>query len=529
LLVERKDKSAVERLQRLSVEATNAKVRLQTLCTLDEVGALTFQDVKAAARDRHPAVREHAVRVAALFARDFAAPSRDIGGQAELYSLANDPDARVRYQMAFTLGAPVWEENMAGVLLAGLALKDFETPGMQTAIMSSAPRHVELLLHFALVGEGVGRVSPALVEQLIGLAVALNKQKAVASALESIAYAPLGQTVSWKFNALASLLDGLERRNKTLRQFAAECGPEVQGAVEELEKLFLSARVLAASNNAEEEERLASIRLLARGPKGHDEDLKRLGHLLGAQNSSAIQKAALASLARQKDRAAADVLLGGWKEQGPALRLEVLNVLLGRVDWCRALLAAVQKGEIPAGQIGAAFQQKLLNHSDGTVKQRAGKLFTATSKDRGTLLKQYASVAKLTGDATKGMALFRQQCATCHKLRGEGSEVGPDLGALAGKDVHTLLVAILDPNQSVEVRYTSYSAVVKDGREVSGIIAAETAGSITLRAPGGREETLLRTELGSFTGSGLSLMPEGLEKGLAPQDMADLLAALAGR
>jgi putative heme-binding domain-containing protein len=114
-------------------------------------------------------------------------------------------------------------------------------------------------------------------------------------------------------------------------------------------------------------------------------------------------------------------------------------------------------------------------------------------------------------------------------LGAEGNDVGPDLGALAGKDVSTLLVAILDPNRAVEARYVNYTALTRDDREWSGIINSESGNSITLRAPGGREETLLRSELKGLTSSGLSLMPEGLEKLLTPQDMADLLSALGGK
>ena len=66
-------------------------------------------------------------------------------------------------------------------------------------------------------------------------------------------------------------------------------------------------------------------------------------------------------------------------------------------------------------------------------------------------------------------------------------------------------------------------------REVSGIMADETPGSITLRAAGGREETLLRSDLKNLRSSGLSIMPEGFEKSFQPQDMADLLALLQGR
>jgi putative heme-binding domain-containing protein len=99
------------------------------------------------------------------------------------------------------------------------------------------------------------------------------------------------------------------------------------------------------------------------------------------------------------------------------------------------------------------------------------------------------------------------------------------LGALADKSAEYLLVAILVPNRAVEARYVNYTAVTKDQREFSGIIAAETPNSITLRSPSG-DETIFRADLDHLTSSGLSLMPEGFEKALTPQDLADLIARL---
>jgi putative heme-binding domain-containing protein len=92
--------------------------------------------------------------------------------------------------------------------------------------------------------------------------------------------------------------------------------------------------------------------------------------------------------------------------------------------------------------------------------------------------------------------------------------------------VQTLLVAILDPNQAIESRYISYTAATKNDRELTGVISTETPTSITLKAPGGAEEIVLRNDLTSLTSSGLSLMPEGLEKALDHQAMADLIAYL---
>ena len=87
-----------------------------------------------------------------------------------------------------------------------------------------------------------------------------------------------------------------------------------------------------------------------------------------------------------------------------------------------------------------------------------------------------------------------------------------------------MLIAILDPNRAVEPQYVNYVAQTKDGQTVSGVVARETGNSVTLRVPGGQEQTVLRADLESFRSTGLSLMPEGLEAGLSPQDLADLIA-----
>ncbi len=158
--------------------------------------------------------------------------------------------------------------------------------------------------------------------------------------------------------------------------------------------------------------------------------------------------------------------------------------------------------------------------------ERANVLSPAQREANAKIVTEYAGVSKLKGDVQKGAVIFRQNCVACHRLRGEGNDVGPDLGALADKPVQTLVTAILDPNQAVEARYLSYTATTKTGLEVSGILTAETANSLTLRGVG-TEETILKSDLKELLSSGLSLMPEGFEKALQPQDMADLLAFIA--
>ena len=89
-----------------------------------------------------------------------------------------------------------------------------------------------------------------------------------------------------------------------------------------------------------------------------------------------------------------------------------------------------------------------------------------------------------------------------------------------------MLVAILDPNRAVEARYIAYIAVTKSGVNYTGLLANETGNSVTLVSQDGKKHTILRTELEALSSTDKSAMPEGLEKDLKPQDVADVIAHL---
>jgi len=149
-----------------------------------------------------------------------------------------------------------------------------------------------------------------------------------------------------------------------------------------------------------------------------------------------------------------------------------------------------------------------------------------TTADRAKVIASYAQVGELKGDAVRGRTLFQQQCAICHRLKAEGHELGPDLGMVAGKPLDWLLTAIFDPNAAIEPRYQAQTLKLNSGAELTGVIVAETANNLTLRLPGGAEQAALRSDIATQTAFGKSLMPEGLETVLRPQDLADILATL---
>jgi putative heme-binding domain-containing protein len=149
-----------------------------------------------------------------------------------------------------------------------------------------------------------------------------------------------------------------------------------------------------------------------------------------------------------------------------------------------------------------------------------------STPDRAKVVAGYARVGELRGDPTRGNALFQQQCAICHRLKGAGNEVGPDLGMVADKPVDWLMIAIFDPNAAIEDRYRAQTLKLKSGGELSGLISTETTNNVVLRLPGGGELPVLRADITSQKAFPRSLMPDGLEAVLTPQAVADLLAWL---
>ena len=170
----------------------------------------------------------------------------------------------------------------------------------------------------------------------------------------------------------------------------------------------------------------------------------------------------------------------------------------------------------------------LKTHPNAAVRAKAEAILKASvNADRLKVVMEYAGSLELKGDAEKGRAVFKMNCAACHKLDGVGFDVGPNLlAALPNKSGEDLLVSLFDPNREVDPRYVNYQAVTLDGRILLGIVATETPTSISLRRADGVDDTILRKDLESLRSTKLSLMPEEMEKKLMKQEVADLFAYL---
>jgi putative membrane-bound dehydrogenase-like protein len=508
-LVWKADPATADALEKLFRTSPRGLTRMHALCTLDQLGAVRKELLNDAFKDADLGVRQQAVRLAGRYFTDL--PGADM-----VASLAGDQDPHVRLQLAYSLG----EWPSSGAALATLARADKDDPHLTAAVTSSLnAKNLAAFARAVLDRPGPDGPPRQLVRDLMASADGIDNGASLNELLTAVTRPEGGGFRSWQMAAAAGAIESLARSGRPW----AKLPPDIRTA---LDPVVASARTAVETDGMAEEIVVAAVPLLGHDPESRSADVTRSAGLLAATHPAAVQAAAVAGLARINDKSVPPVLIAAWTGSSPTARGRILDALLSRPAWLPDVLAAVEKGAIPAGQFDAGRRQRLINNPDPVVKERAQKLFAAANPDRQKVIAAYTPALKLAGDRDRGKAVFARACSACHTLDGVGTAVGPDLAALANKSPLYLLTEILDPNRNLDTRYVEYRAAIKDGRTLSGVLAAESATSITLRGQLGKEEVVLRTDLESLRGTGLSLMPEGLDKDLTPQDMADLIAYL---
>jgi putative membrane-bound dehydrogenase-like protein len=511
LLLHRGGTEAFAPLRALAISTKQPKTRVQTIWTLADLGGLDEPTALAGLTDGDPRVKESVIAAVTPLLRSSPKVAETV------VKLTEDPDARVRFQVALTMGN--WDDHRGGEVLARLARRDGKDSWMQAAILSSTVPHVATLLSGLLGADEEGTPPPSeMVEPLLEVAGALpggGLNEAVSRTIGKPA-GQGGRYAPWQFAALAGLLAA---RDRSKAQLSLDLDKPFAG-------LWEAARSLVKDDSAAEADRLAALPVLRYSAARNPADQDLLFALLRPQTPIGLQQAAVSALSRSAEKRTADLILRDWKTYSPQVRGAILDAMLSRSTWTSSLLSSLEDGCVPPAEIDTARRQRLLLRRDPAQKARAEAVFAHQAQPRQTVVDSYRAALGMKGDTRAGAALFKKQCIACHRLGNEGVEVGPDLASLNDRSPESLLIAILDPNRAFETKYVSFSVAMVDGRVLSGIIASESATAVTLRRQDGKDDVLLRSDIQEMTASGQSLMPEGLEKDLKPGDLSDLIAYL---
>lgn len=528
LLLERQDRAVVPELKAMASNGATPEARVHALWLLNSLGALGPVEAAAALHDPDARVRKNSLQMSeGLLA---ASPAlRDA-----VIALSSDADAQVQFQASLTLGQ--MKDPRVLATLARLAHEHSADPWFRVAILSSAADSASPFFN-TLLEKGEDWTDPEMLVQLSSLIGARQNVPELAQWFRALP----------KLKAPDKELAGLTRGLRLSRHYNLEVpgadqaldrllgsdNEEVQRATWEASRYFeLTGLVKRASADAANPDapvgkRIQAMRALRGGH--YDGVAPVLTGILASHPAPEVEASAVDALAAFDEPAAGKAILESWRGYRPEARKRAVYALTSQKNRVPMLLKAVESGEVEPAALDAGARSHLYDDPDPAISKRARALLENSTSDRAKVVASYHDALTLPGAVGRGKKLFEDHCARCHMPRRQGGRVGPDLSGINNKTKDELLTSILNPSYAIEPRFVNYVVTTKDGRMYDGVIANETPGTITLR--GGTDEgdqTVLRKNIAEVRASTVSLMPEGFEKDLKKQDLADIIAYLRG-
>lgn len=533
-----------QQLREAAGTARLAEARVRAGWLLETAGRLGDADVERAAADPEPAVREHAVEWL----------GQRPTGSARLISLLDDPHPRARFVAALALdGAPAPGKAAA---LGRVLDRDVAYAWSRRAVALAADDDAaEVLAHAWRAAGAAGRDSPwpeavrelaftsasnpARRDDLVGLLDDLDPATAPQASgplLEGLLAgwrrhpdaigerSELAERVAtWSGEAwLAAGTGGLVA---TLLELVELAGAPLPPALAEWVD---AARAVLAALPAGERgaaERLEAVEILARTPG--EQATEALVAVLARPEPGEIQRAAIAGLHRRRRGDLGERLVAAWPRLGPAIRPQVVALMVSDRRNQGPLLTAVQTGEIGLGELNLDLEQRrtLLRSSSSEIATRAARLLGDEEyANRRPLVAEWLARMPTAGDPTLGREVFGERCGSCHAAHGLGRRVGPDLEALAHRSVEDLVSHVLDPNMAINPGYVSCTLELEDGRSLTGLLAVDGADAVTILQAEAQRVTVPRAEIADLRMLRTSLMPEGFERLLTPEELRGVIA-----
>jgi len=527
LLVEREAVDAVEKVRLLLEDGEQATTRLHALWTIDGLAALTTGDVIRGLSDDDVHVQLAGLQLSIQFI-----DTPDVFNT--VFELAEADDVRVRLGAALSLAGS--DVPAVADMLASLAIRDGEDPFFMSGLMTSLEKRSGSVLRrivsrdeFTSAGN---QQRIKLVRALASTIGARGDRDELSDLITTLAEAKPGSDW-WVAAAASGLGDGLPRHRGdlgrvTLVSLLSQPPGWLADSVEKLRLVFERARFVAVDSSRTVVHRLPSIELLGYQPIDQvGDDLKQL---LANDQPLEIQTACMQALSNQSVESTAPILLEQWPALSPTVRSVALEWLLRRVESTRMALEAMTVGKMATSSLSIDQRVRLLKHTDTSIRDMASHLFGgAVSANRSHVAKEYEKALAMSGSSAEGVKVFARTCANCHRFTGTGHNVGPDLTDLKNRSKVAILYEILDPNAKVEPSYTAYSVLTLDGTVFNGLVESETEEAIVLKMAEGKRQTIGRAEIDQFKVSDVSLMPEGIERDISLQNMADLLEYLTSK
>jgi putative heme-binding domain-containing protein len=538
LLAERCDQSVVPGLTRLALDSDIQRHALQGLWSLYVIGALDDGLADKALVSRHEYVRAWTVRL--LGDARIVSPAL----LRRFVQLAHyDSSVVVRSQIACT--AKRLPASQAVPILEKLLRHDEDADDVQMplliwwAIEDKAISDAPLVLRMVTAVDLWHRplMTRFIIERLARRYFAEGTNASAVACASLLQHALREKTVDLALTGMLRALTGQTREviptpldaavTETIRHEPAN--PRAIELALRLNKADASdaAIRLAVNSTTAISDRVSLIRAL--GESKTSSAIDGLLSLLSHDSPEPIQIAALSALGYFSDPRIAEVIVGRLSSISTQSRARSIELLSSRLGWSLKLAESIERGALPAGIVSRDVVQRLRQYDDKRllkqIEKHWGKVRVATPfETQGRINAVLQVLNKGPGRAAQGRPHFEKNCATCHKLRGSGASVGPDLTGAERKNRELLVQNIVDPNAVIRQEFMTHVAATKDGQTLTGLLAESTSDTITLVDAKNQRTVLKRNDLEELKESPVSLMPEKLLDDLTDQQIRDLVA-----
>lgn len=324
---------------------------------------------------------------------------------------------------------------------------------------------------------------------------------------------------------------------QTLKQQVSKTdSQDLQALVTELSVIFGDGQTMdvlkkiAVDSNRSMKSRYQALETLLNSSQ--DKDL--LPVIQQSANVTELQALAIRGLSKFYDPLTIQRMLAryrGIKKEG---REALLDTVCSRKEYVLLLLTAIDKKQIPQEDVSAFHVRQLRNFRDKEVVNKLNQVWgqtRETPEKKRAQIETYKTLltAERLGqaDRTKGRVLYEKTCAKCHRLFGNGGTIGPDLTGANRTNMDYLLENMVDPSALIPKGYEMVVLALEDGRVLNGTVVRKTDQQLTLQTQN-EQFVFDRQQIEEMTQSNLSLMPEGQLEKLSDQQLADLIAYLAG-
>ena len=542
-------------LEKLSISSDRA-LKARALWLLDRIGGQGRNIVRRQLTSSDPTFRALAVRILRRHGEETI---------SELLPLAVDADGEVFKEVLLAAGASKSPQATAAIIKAFERYDGSDRYLLETLGIAARGREAEV---FAQV---VDRPEVTISPRLINIVRILRPDDATKYLTARLSSANLSPEITQTLLTAISSVAAPEAGKAVLALLASDAKPDVKrlalGALKQnlagpWNSLARDPALLQAVGNLLENRDLAAEALAVIGEAGlRDAAPAVLVLMVSEASSPAVKLAAidvvarlglsagapnLVGLLRSENRGVADaalralVLLREAKSLGailadarqPAeLRQQTADLLMGSSDGAVLLFRLVDTGKLEKSLADRVIATAI-DHPDVNVRLLFEKYIPADQRPK-TLGQSFKpdEILALTGDPARGEGVFLRSgaasCNKCHRVKGKGADIGPDLSQIGRKyERKALLETIMNPSAGIAPEYVPYVVETEQGRVYAGFLVDQNDDRVVLKSIEGATIQLPRKDVAELARQDKSLMPELVLKSVTAQDGADLLAYL---